>query len=289
MLFKHATDTDWRALNDYEVQLRKQKPETLHNMTVYPQDFDDVAVRLWKLPAYLGRNVSSLESLAYGTRKSPLLCKPAYLDEGRLENLEGEVLSLKFRAAQFGQKIYQVKANDESQYHYIHTHLSPKMVWFNLYLSKVISEDDRHKLEAATLPISVCDIAHLESFDFSTNRAFDDFFEGNEFYVIDTSLMRKKSQEGSSGVFLQFFWGVTQAVLNLQGQLGEFDPDLVIEREHLEYLIARAEKAGIDEEYLKEAIFDQAYFDKLVASALPLLASSDNNFSQPHKLTEPLK
>ncbi len=87
LLFKYDGDDNpgWRILDEREIVIKQQKPETVGNMTVYPQDFDKVNIRIHEFPQVLGRKVTSFGSLAYGVSKSPLIQEPLTVDKGQPE------------------------------------------------------------------------------------------------------------------------------------------------------------------------------------------------------------
>ena len=285
LLFEYDGDDNpaWRILDEREIVIKRQNPETISNMTVYPQDFETVKFRVHELPQLLGHKVTSFGSLAYSVSKSPLIQEPPTVEKGQPDLIKGEVLGLKFRASQFGHKIYQVKGViEDGKYHYIHTNLNKNLLLLALALAKRNNPNRFSDLRVAALPMRHYSVVHLELFDFSTQRKFDHEFEGVEFHVIDLSALTVS--ESTSGPFVKLIGAMTNSVINLQSSLNEFSDDNVIEYDHAMKLIDQAENQSVSKDTLEEAkkIFQYTkdYYDKVTASVLPLIHNAP--ISQPH-------
>lgn len=287
LLFKYDGDDhpEWRILDEREIVIKQQKPETIGNMTVYPQDFELVKFRSHEFSQVVGRKVTSFGSLAYGVSKSPLIQELPTVEKNQPDFIKGEVLGLKFRASQFGHKIYQIKGViDDDKHHYIHTNFNKNLLWLALALEKAINFDNYKKLRVASLPMKHYSLTHLELYDFSNQREFDKEFEGMECHVIDFSNFELPKIETLSSPFISLFWAMTQSVIKLQSSLNKFSDHNVVDYEYAMKLIKLGEIQSISDSILDDAKktyqYPKDYYDKVTASVLPLIHYAP--ISQPH-------
>lgn len=273
---------EYRKLDDYEVKIRVQKAETRNNLTVYPQDFDEVCIPVRNLPKFLGRPVTSFGSLAYGASKSPLVEEPHFVEKEKDDLLLGDVLGLKFRAAQFHHKIMQIKGLAGDKYHYIHTALSPKMVMLAQFLNR--GNKKTSCLDLDSLPRSTYSEVHLETFDYSSCRDFDNEFKGMELYIVDLDDSLFQGYNSTSNAFIEFFRRTVQVTTTLQYMVDDFDKELTIEYHYIQSLFERALKQNPGEEVSKLMAefnrYDQRYYEQVMACLMPFLANVQRYLSE---------
>ena len=205
----------FRRLQDYEVTLRVQKPETRNNIISHEADFVAVNIPVAKYPAYFGREPVSFSSLAIGTEQSPLLLKENASEN--ITNVEAdlylEAVGLALRAKQYGHKLIQIKGVGE-RLHYIHTSLDLCIVASMLNLTKVFPG---HLETEILVPNSTFSVVHLDSFDLSLDQKHQSIFSGLPCYLLDVSELPAVDRETKLS---KYWWTWIKTIVELEAGLG---------------------------------------------------------------------
>ncbi|MBD0788071.1 hypothetical protein HUO09_17085 [Vibrio sp. Y2-5] len=275
LMFRHESDEnpDWRILDEREIIIKRQKPETLGNMTVYPQDFEQVKFRSHEFSQVVGRKVTSFGSLAYGVSKSPLVQEPPFVEKGS-NDVESskylEAIGLATRAKQYGHSIYQIKNGDSSaNLHYIHTSLEPRFITFMCHFANSLPTHLEADLQTTR---STFAITHLETFDLEMDTHLHELFNGIPCFGLDLDSLPSMAEEGS---FAEFQWRVINVMLQVQGALGiEIkDVHLWLDKPYFSKVVEQLESQGTHPNIVDLARsflgHDRAYFNKLMASLTP--------------------
>ncbi|EMY6611272.1 MULTISPECIES: hypothetical protein [Vibrio] len=275
LMFRHNGDdnSDWRKLDEREIVIKQQKPETLGNMTVYPQDFEEVKFRSHEFPQVVGRQVTSFGSLAYGVSKSPLIQESPFVEKGS-NNTESskylEAIGLATRAKQFGHSIYKITHRGSSgQHHYIHTSLEPRFITFMLHFKNVLPTKQELDLSVSR---SIFAITHVESFDLQKDTHLFELFNGVSCFSLDLDSLPPMAERGE---FAEFQWRVVRIMLQVQAALGIeiTEAQLWLDMPNFSKVIDKLQSQGTHSELVEQAKgilgHDRAYFNTLMASLMP--------------------
>lgn len=275
LMFKHDGDdnSDWRILDEREIVIKRQKPDTLGNMTVYPQDFVQVKFKSYEFPKVVGRQVTSFGSLAYGVSKSPLIQDPPFVEKSSNDTESSkylEAIGLATRAKQYGHSVYQItQGNSSDQYHYIHTSLEPRFITFMLHFANAMPTNLETELRASRATFA---ITHLETFDLKKDTHLHDLFNSIPCFSLDIDELPPIAERG---VFAEFQWRVISIMLQVQAALGiEVDEaQLWLDKPNFSKVVDQLESQGTHSEIVELAkrivSHDRAYFNKTMTSLIP--------------------